>query len=33
MPGEGLVEQDLHLLGTVLEYGRTVVLAVNSGTA
>jgi GTP-binding protein len=26
---EGLVEQDLHLLGTVLEYGRAVVLAVN----
>ncbi|MEE4298763.1 MAG: ribosome biogenesis GTPase Der [Pseudomonadales bacterium] len=26
---EGLVEQDLHLLGTVLEHGRAIVLAVN----
>lgn len=26
---EGLVEQDLHLLGTVLDHGRAVVLAVN----
>ena len=26
---DGLVEQDLHLLGTVLEHGRAVVLAVN----
>ena len=26
---EGLVEQDLHLLGTILEHGRAAVLAVN----
>jgi GTP-binding protein len=26
---EGLVEQDLHLLGTIIEHGRAVVLAVN----
>ena len=26
---EGLVEQDLHLLGTIVEHGRAVVLAVN----
>lgn len=26
---DGLVEQDLHLLGTVLEHGRSAVLAVN----
>ncbi|MEE4362056.1 MAG: ribosome biogenesis GTPase Der [Pseudomonadales bacterium] len=26
---DGLVEQDLHLLGTVIEHGRAIVLAVN----
>ena len=29
MPGQGIVEQDLHLLGFVLEAGRALVIAVN----